>query len=182
MATARFLLFALLLSGFGFGLTGCASMGEKEQPQPAPVEYGEQPAVDGEAQTTGTDMDTGETGRPVGTDAAGYPMPRTIYFGYDMSEIREDDKRVLEAHARFLTSHPQTRVRLEGHADERGSREYNLALGEKRAQAARRYLGILGVLDRQMDTLSYGEEKPVDPSHNETAWQLNRRLEIIYLD
>lgn len=114
-----------------------------------------------------------------GSGGGAMPQQRVIYFDYDQSEIRGDARGVLEAHAAYLTSRPAS-IRLEGHADERGSREYNMALGERRAEAVKRTLSILGVPESQMNTLSYGEEQPIDPGHNETSWQLNRRVEIIY--
>ena len=109
----------------------------------------------------------------------GAPTERVIYFDFDRSEIRPDARAVLEQHAAFLNGR-STNIRLEGHADERGSREYNLALGERRADSVKRTLTILGVPDSLMTTLSYGEERPMDKGHNETAWQMNRRVEIIY--
>ena len=108
------------------------------------------------------------------------PTERIIYFDFDKSEIRFNDRLVLEQHAAYLASNPQVSVRLEGHADERGSREYNLALGERRALSAKRVLNILGVDNYRINTLSYGEEMPLEYGHSETSWQRNRRVEIIY--
>lgn len=108
------------------------------------------------------------------------PSERVIHFDYDMSDIRPEARAVLEQHAAYLSNNPSMQVRLEGHADERGSREYNLALGERRADSAKSALMSLGVSGNQMTTLSYGEEQPVALGHNEHDWQLNRRVEIIY--
>lgn len=108
------------------------------------------------------------------------PSDRVIYFDYDMSDIRPEARVLLEQHAAYLSNNPSTQVRLEGHADERGSREYNLALGERRAESAKSALMSLGVSGNQMTTLSYGEEQPVALGHNEHDWQLNRRVEVIY--
>lgn len=105
---------------------------------------------------------------------------RVIYFMYDSAEIKPEFIPVVEAHARYLASHPQIQVAVEGHADERGSREYNIALGEQRAYSIARKLGIQGAGDSQLRIVSYGEEKPVSYGHDEAAWQLNRRVEIIY--
>ncbi len=108
------------------------------------------------------------------------PTRRIIYFDYDRSDIKPEFNRILEEHAAYLTQNPDIFVRLEGHADERGSREYNLALGEQRARAAKDLLMILGVYKNQLNTLSYGEEQPVIFEHHEKAWQQNRRVELVY--
>ncbi len=105
---------------------------------------------------------------------------RTIYFDFDSATVRPEDRKLLEAHAKFLADHPKLRVTLEGHTDERGSREYNLALGDRRARAVQRLLEFMGAAPEQLRTLSYGEEKPADPGHNEAAWAKNRRVEIVY--
>lgn len=105
---------------------------------------------------------------------------RTIYFDYDSSEIQAVFREVVEAHSNYLLEHPERTVVLEGHADERGSREYNLALGERRAQAVKRQMSLLGVPGSQIRTTSYGEERPVVDGHDEDAWSQNRRVEIIY--
>ncbi len=105
---------------------------------------------------------------------------RTLFFDFDRSELRPEDQRVVAAHARYLSEHPNTRMRLEGHADERGSREYNIGLGERRAQTVRRNLALQGAGASQLSTRSFGEEKPLDSGHSETSWQLNRRVELVY--
>ena len=105
---------------------------------------------------------------------------RVIYFEYDRSEIQEQYRAVIEAHANFLSQNPQRTVTLEGHADERGSREYNLALGERRAKAVERELTVLGVSASQIRTVSYGEERPISAGHDDSSWSLNRRVELIY--
>ncbi len=105
---------------------------------------------------------------------------RTIHFEYDSSEVQAQYRSVIEAHAAYLASNPDITVTLEGHADERGSREYNLALGERRSIAVKRQLGVLGAGTSQLRTTSYGEERPVSEEHNEYAWSQNRRVEIIY--
>lgn len=105
---------------------------------------------------------------------------RVIYFEYDSDEIRPEFRSAIEAHAAYITSHPDTVITLEGHADERGSREYNLALGERRALAVRKQITLLGGSASQMRTVSYGEEHPDSPGHDESAFSLNRRVEISY--
>jgi peptidoglycan-associated lipoprotein len=105
---------------------------------------------------------------------------RTIYFDLDSSDIKPEFVAVLRAHAAYLLANPATRVTLEGHCDERGSREYNLALGERRARMVKRYIMAEGVGDAQLDELSYGEERPVDLGQGDAAWSQNRRVEIVY--
>lgn len=105
---------------------------------------------------------------------------RTVYFAFDSSEISAESQELLVEHARFLSYNPEVQVVLEGHADERGTRDYNLALGERRAKSVHEFLTAQGVNHTQLEVISYGEEKPVDLEHNESAWALNRRVELIY--
>ena len=105
---------------------------------------------------------------------------RVIYFGYDESDVDADSVNVLEAHGAYLAENPGTIVRLEGHADERGSREYNIGLGERRAQAVRQILLLQGVTSTQLSTVSYGEERPAALGSDDEAWSLNRRVELVY--
>jgi len=105
---------------------------------------------------------------------------RVIYFEYDSDEIKPEYQPVVEASAAYLASHPNAIMTLEGHADERGSREYNLALGERRALAVRRQLNVLGGSSSQIRTVSFGEEKPASEGHDESAYAMNRRVEISY--
>jgi peptidoglycan-associated lipoprotein len=128
----------------------------------------------------GNSGEFGGTNPSMGGSAAGAPVSRIVYFDFDQYDIRGDARPVVEAHAAFLVHNSNVPVRLEGHADERGSREYNLALGEKRANAVRDMLILLGVNSLQITTLSYGEERPVDHGRHERAWQLNRRVEFVY--
>ncbi len=114
------------------------------------------------------------------TSLGDIPEKRIIYFDYDQSNIKSKYRTILEEHAAYLNQHPEISVRLEGHADERGSREYNLALGEQRADAAKEQFVMLGIFGNQLTTLSYGEERPLSFGHNETSWWRNRRVEIIY--
>jgi len=105
---------------------------------------------------------------------------RVIYFEYDSAEIGAADQDTLAAHAGFLASNPGQRVTLEGHTDERGSREYNIALGDRRALSVQRILELNGIGSDQVTVVSYGEEKPAADGHSDAAWRLNRRVEIVY--
>ncbi|GAA0686781.1 hypothetical protein GCM10009104_10910 [Marinobacterium maritimum] len=107
---------------------------------------------------------------------------RTVfYFDFDQSVVRQEGFADLEAHARYLAQNPSASVRLEGHADERGTREYNIALGERRAQSVERLLVVNGASANQVETVSYGEEKPAVLGHDATSWSQNRRVELKYL-
>lgn len=103
-----------------------------------------------------------------------------FYFDFDTAEINQEARDVLVAHARFLASNPGQNVRIEGHADERGTKEYNLALGERRANAVQRFLIVNGASRGQLETVSYGEEKPAAMGSSESAWAQNRRVELVF--
>lgn len=108
------------------------------------------------------------------------PLERVIYFDYDQAELRPEFLDIVAQHGRFLSQNLAGSVRLEGHTDERGTREYNIALGEARAKTIERMLQLQGVAGTQTRTVSYGEELPVDDTHNNDAWAVNRRVNIIY--
>lgn len=104
----------------------------------------------------------------------------TIFFRYDSDQIQDEYVSVMQAHAQYLRDNPDSRIIIEGHTDERGTPEYNIALGERRARSVARYMQNLGVDVNQLSIVSYGEEKPVDPGHAESSWQKNRRAVINY--
>ena len=138
-------------------------------------------------QTTPTDSTAGvddATANIDDTDAAGPAgemlSKRVIYFDFDNAEIRPEFREIVAAHAASLAKSPNMKVRLEGHADERGSREYNIGLGERRSQSVRRALMLQGVGDGQIVTVSYGEERPAESGSDEAAWAKNRRVELVY--
>ena len=122
------------------------------------------------------------TGAGVQGPTAEQLQQRTIYFDFDSSQIKPEYNDLISAHAKYLVSNPSVRVRLEGNTDERGSREYNIGLGERRAQAVRQALMLQGVADSQITTVSYGEERPAVTGHNEAAWSKNRRVDVVYLN
>ena len=105
---------------------------------------------------------------------------RTVYFEYDSAKLSDESLAMLEQHGDFIAANGEVSVRLEGHADERGSREYNIALGDRRAQSVRRVLLFQGASVGQIETVSYGEEQPAVEGHDESAWSKNRRVELIY--
>jgi peptidoglycan-associated lipoprotein len=169
-------------------LAGCSSTEEK---QAGLLDKSQQGAVavtaDGvttsgytdENEIVGTELTAEELGAEF-SDPASPLSKRTIYFRYDSSDVQQDFIPVIAAHAAYLLQHPQYRLVLEGHADERGSPEYNIALGEQRAKAVARLMKAQGVPGRQLSIVSYGEEKPAVDGHDEAAWQLNRRVELVY--
>ena len=120
----------------------------------------------------------------VAEDSLGVPSgllaKRSIYYPIDMDAVPEQDKRTVQAHAKYLAEHQNRLVRLEGHADERGSSEYNLALGQRRADGVKKVLLVGGAKEGQIESVSYGEEKPMSTAHNEAAWSQNRRTDLNY--
>ncbi len=133
----------------------------------------------GSASTSATGSDSAWAGHPL-DDPDSLLAKRTVYFEFDESVILDQDRPILEAHAQYLSQNPGAAVTLEGHTDERGTREYNLALGERRAINVRQFMSLLGAAGQQLRTVSYGEEQPAALGHNEEAWAQNRRVEIIY--
>jgi peptidoglycan-associated lipoprotein len=111
-------------------------------------------------------------------DAMNTPEQRVIYFDFDSSEIQDRYKPVIDGHARWLSASPRRRIVIEGHTDERGGREYNLALGQKRAETVAHALELLGAADGQIEAVSFGAEHPADAGHDEAAWAKNRRAEL----
>lgn len=107
---------------------------------------------------------------------------RTIYFEFDSSRIQSKFNEALRAHANYLSQHPEVTLRLEGHTDERGTREYNVALGERRAESVEKVLVLNGADPEQLTTLSFGEERPAELGSTEAAYAKNRRVELIYVD
>jgi len=107
-------------------------------------------------------------------------VAKVIYFDFDSYVVKPEFQGVIEAHAKYLTANKGRKMAIEGHTDERGGREYNLALGQKRAEAVRRALGLLGVADAQVEAVSFGKEKPAVPGSDEEAMAKNRRAELSY--
>jgi peptidoglycan-associated lipoprotein len=108
------------------------------------------------------------------------PAGRSVYYEFDKSSLRPDDRKLVEANAEYLREHPDVKVRVEGNADERGSKEYNLALGQRRAESVAKAMSLLGVKEQRIEAVSYGEEKPKATGHDEQSWSENRRSDIVY--
>ncbi|PKM11559.1 MAG: peptidoglycan-associated lipoprotein [Gammaproteobacteria bacterium HGW-Gammaproteobacteria-3] len=140
-----------------------------------------QGGLDGNYVTGGTNADYPNAGMgPEFSDPSNPLSTSTIYFMYDSSRVKQDFIPVIAAHVQYLLAHPNVRLTLAGHADERGSPEYNIALGEQRAKSVARMMKVQGVSDNQLELVSYGEEKPATEGHDDAAWQLNRRVELLY--
>jgi peptidoglycan-associated lipoprotein len=161
-------------------LSGCASKGSRAQPAEGGAggfDYEGQQAERGPASGSQAGFDSFGNPFVPGTNE---PLARVFFFEFDRSTLQQSDLRALEMHAMILRDNPERAVVIEGHADERGTREYNLALGERRANAIRSFLSAAGVSSRQIEAVSYGEERPDDPGNNEAAWARNRRAVLIY--
>lgn len=182
------LLPVLVLVAFGF-MVGCKSAPPAEPPTTDPPVFDSQAAQpaervdesEGFAEPEPMDDDLGDRGM---TDAAtlnAQQVLKAIHFDFDKYDLKADAIRTLGNNATAIKEHNQYNVRVEGHCDERGTVEYNLALGEKRARAARDYLVSLGVNSSRLRVVSYGKERPADPRHNESAWAMNRRAEFVFL-
>lgn len=162
-------------------LQGCTGMQAKDDE--AAVDEGRYEQGDGAA-AEGAEATSAEMASEFSIEALSDPESplsnRVFYFEYDSSDVKDEDKEIVAKHAQFISLHPEISVVVEGHADERGTREYNLALAERRAQAVERLLTLQGAVAYQLQVISFGEERPVALGHDEDAWQLNRRVELLY--
>ena len=171
-------------------IAGCAT--EPSQPE-APID--DRSATPGATSRpgastagAGTGGVTGSPGPGTGTAAARDPLrdpgsvlsKRSVFFDFDSFAVKDEFKPLVEAHARYLAGNRQARSTIQGNTDERGSREYNIALGQRRADAIKRMMTLLGAQDGQIETVSFGKEKPRNPGHDEAAWAQNRRGDILY--
>lgn len=163
-----------LVAGLGL-IGGCA----QQQTTPTePTEAGATAPGAG-AEAAGAESGAAFAGSPL-DDPASPLSKRVFYFPFDSSEVSSADRETITEHARFLASNPNVSVLIEGHADERGSREYNLALGERRAQAIEQLMLLQGMVKGQQEVISFGEERPAARGNDESAWRLNRRVELMY--
>jgi peptidoglycan-associated lipoprotein len=167
-----------LAAALAAALAGCASGVNLDQ---VPVEdrsgqVSQPPATPGgQSQVESVQADTTQA-----TQAGPANVARIIYFDFDSYVVKPEFQSLIEAHARFLKQNANRHIVIEGHTDERGGREYNLALGQKRSEAVRRALELLGVRDNQVEAVSFGKEKPAVQGNDESAWTQNRRAEIAY--
>ncbi|HEY4137861.1 MAG TPA: peptidoglycan-associated lipoprotein Pal, partial [Casimicrobiaceae bacterium] len=127
----------------------------------------------------GTANQGGGDGNPL-KDPGSILSKRSVYFDFDSYVVRDEFKPLVEAHARYLQSNRNARMTIQGNADERGSHEYNLALGQRRADAVKRMMTLVGATDGQVETVSFGKEKPRNSGHDEVAWAENRRDDMVY--
>ena len=161
-------------------LAGCSSVKLDEK---APVETRSPTdaatgTANGGAGTAQSQVATVDLNSRAGQDAAS--AGRVVYFDFDSFVVKDEFKPLVEAHARYLAGNRQARSTIQGNTDERGSREYNIALGQRRADAIKRMMTLLGAQDGQIETVSFGKEKPRNPGHDEGAWAQNRRGDILY--
>lgn len=183
LAGARLALITLALLGLG----ACETLPTTPEDEGGEAQVEERGVERGAAGTEGEEAASTRGMRAPGA-FQGHPLDnpegplsqRLVYFDFDSSEIREDYRPMVEAHAAYLADHPEASVTLEGHTDERGTREYNLALGERRCESVQRMMVLLGAQPEQIQTVSYGEERPAADGHDESAWSQNRRVEIVY--
>ncbi len=174
-------LFVLVISMVFFS-AGCSKKGVDQVEEITPPETAE--TVDGSgAMMPDLDIEPGvETGLSgLEPEVAAFEN-QDVYFGYDKFNLSAEARTILAEKASFLNAHPEMKIRVEGHCDERGTSEYNLALGERRAKAAQDYLVFLGINPTRISIISYGEERPVDPGHYEDAWANNRRAHFDVLN
>jgi peptidoglycan-associated lipoprotein len=178
----------LLAVGFTVALFGCgpkrrpeiangafgAGRGARPTPLPSHNAGAEPIDVGPDVQPLTADITGNEPFEPSGPDGEGGPL-EDIHFGYNQASLTDEARGMLEKHAVWLQSHRDAKVVVEGHCDERGTVEYNLALGDQRARAARDYLANLGVVQDRLKVVSYGKEKPLKPGHDESSWAQNRR-------
>ncbi len=173
---------ALCLAIAAIAAAGCSSTDKKDEPVVTDRSSGvATPSTS--STTSGTRPTTPGTGVAVVDELRNPNSPlakRSVYFDYDSNVVKDEFRGTVQAHSRYMGDKRDTRIRIEGNTDERGSREYNLALGQRRAEAVKKVMTVLGVQDGRIETVSYGEEKPQSPGHDEQAWAQNRRADIRY--
>lgn len=174
---------ALPLLTVSLVMTGCAN-----RKPAANIEAGNNPNGSTTVNTDGLSEDAalnaqnlnGASSKGVTAANKAFLAKRVVHFDYDSSDLSNEDYQTLQAHAQFLMANANSRLALTGHTDERGTREYNMALGERRAKAVQSYLVTNGVNAGQLEAVSYGKEMPINAGHNEAAWKENRRVELNY--
>jgi peptidoglycan-associated lipoprotein len=168
----------LVLAGLA---AGCASETKKDAPVADRTGGTATPPTTATAPSTTSRPTTPGTvaGNPL-RDPSNILSKRSVFFEYDSNAVKDEYRGLVQAHSRYMSDKRDSKVRIEGNCDERGSREYNLALGQRRAESVKKVMTVLGVSDGRIETVSYGEEKPVATGHDEQAWSQNRRADIKY--
>jgi len=170
-----FIILGVIVTLAGCGLGPLKKRGGQTNNETAENQYSTPVEDSTEKFTSGASLDVSSLNDP------NSPLSqRTLYFELDSSQVNNEDRNIITVHAEFLAAHSDITIVLEGHADERGSREYNIALGEKRAKSVKQLMTLQGVADNQIQVISFGEERPVALGHDNSAWNLNRRVEILY--
>jgi peptidoglycan-associated lipoprotein len=179
----RVISIALLIAGAAL-LSGCPKKHNVSEPPVAGTQVPESSTAGSEDPSTSTrplDGDANNAARGIGAEGTGALARKVIYFDFDKSEIKPEFGIIVTTAAGTLTANPKIKVKLEGNTDERGTREYNIGLGERRAQAVRRALMLQGVPESQVTTVSFGAERPAAEGDDEAAWAKNRRVEVVFL-
>jgi len=156
-------------------LAGCAGQDVKDQPKAA-VEDRTATQAGADAKSAGQQS---VTANPL-KDPNNILSKRSVYYDFDKSDVKAEYKPMVEAHSRYLTSNKGAKVAVQGNCDERGSREYNVALGNRRADSVRKMMNVFGASDSQIEVVSFGEEKPRATCHDESCWKENRRSDVVY--
>lgn len=159
--------------------TACSTTPTTEEKAPA-ADTAKTTAPAAAAQPAAAAPAAAPAAKPVDLSTTVTPIKRNVFFDYDSFAIKPEYNPVIEAHAKYLVANPGKKATIQGNADERGGSEYNLALGQKRAEAERKSLELLGVPTSQLEAVSFGKEKPRSHGHNEAAWADNRRADIVY--
>jgi peptidoglycan-associated lipoprotein len=180
----------LAVFSIAFGLVACNGAKDAELEIESPAPSRQQPSsastqvgTVGGSNVSGSETSPDEIRRNdmgVAIDEFGVPTQTVFYFNFNQASLNADDLDALASHGQYIASTDSAVIRLEGHTDERGTREYNIALGENRAKAVERILQLQGVKASQISILSLGEEQPADPGHSDSSWEQNRRVELIY--
>ena|SRR5688572_13668022 len=179
---------AALAAAIVLALAGCTTVPEEERTAPSvesrDLPRGAAPSAQASASprssVPGTMAGTPSTSASTGKAAGGVPGQRAVYFDYDQFDVKPEYRPLIEAHARYLRENGGAKTLIQGHADERGSREYNVALGQRRAESVKKMLTLLGANEKQVEAVSLGEEKPACAQHSENCWSQNRRGALLY--
>jgi peptidoglycan-associated lipoprotein len=159
----------------------CSSQETKQEPPLSDRSTAVPPTTAGSSSSTTRPTPSADSmrGNPL-TDPNSPLAKRSVFFDFDSNSVKDEYRGLVQAHTRYMADKRDTRIRIEGNCDERGSREYNLALGQRRAESVKKVMTVLGVSDGRIETTSYGEEKPVGMGHDESSWSQNRRADIKY--